>query len=74
MTDAMRKGDTAGLVIHGGASEIIFNNGEVIVKDLILQDKISGVSVAIPHGKAGNRRIFMGSWADPKLAICEGGL
>ena len=70
----MKRGeDTSTLSIASGVSELIFKDNEFQEqKELILQSLISSVSVAIPWGKGANRRIFVGSWHDPKLAICTG--
>ena len=72
--DGLRAGkDVSAVSIGSGATELIFKEGKFIEKkEIVYQTKISGVSVAISWGKGSNRRVFMGSWHDPKLAICTG--
>ena len=72
--DGLRAGkDVSAVSIGSGATELIFKEGKFIEKkEIVYQTKISSVSVAISWGKGPNRRVFMGSWHDPKLAICTG--
>ena len=73
-TNAVKRGeDTSKVPITSGVIELIFKDGKFQEKqELMLQQTISSGSVAIPWGKGANRRIFVGSWHDPKLAICTG--